>query len=576
MVQSVLAGYNATVFAYGQTGSGKTYTMFGPEGNIFLPKHAGITQRALALLFNSLQQQVRSPTNIEGTLLNFSIKLQFVQIYKEKLLDLLNPSGAPLRIRFDPKSDAPYVQNCTQNIVLSMKEVVKMMKLAISNRVTDKTNMNAVSSRSHLVMTVVVEQFKHNGTKIRSKLNFGDLAGSENVRKTGVKVGSKQFSELKSINLSLSQLTTVINDIVSKRRPAYRSSKLTHLLQDSIGGNTKTTFIICASPHVSNREETVRSLLFAQAAKRIKNKAKINKEYSSKQLKKVVRNLETENDKLRIVLAQKNAENKQMRTELDQLKNVRKLVVDAFQISCMGESTKQFSNNVVADSGKDRKRAENDQQMMKPLESFNSMSEEIRRMKTLIESLKQEISEKEKKIQQQAVALTSKTAKNQQLRNQVIHLEKKLSSESLYRVNSEKSLLRLKHQIRSMSVIQEKKFQDVNVAFRVKVEELKKQKEELVQAIQSDCNRGLHVAPMQVNYEIVPSSGPAERVLERFSINEGVLSGIEADLISILQAWKSRKKKTKIRNFPNPKTSIAFQVRSVIGFFKIAMEELKQ
>lgn len=141
--------------------------------------------------------------------------------------------------------------------------------------------------------------------------------------------------------------------------------------------------------------------------------------------------------------------------------------------------------------------------MMKRLESFNSMSEEIRRMKTLIDNLKQEISEREKKIQQQAVALTSKTATNQQLRNQVIHLDKKLSSESLYRVNSEKSLLRLKHQIRSMSTIQEKKFQDVNVAFRVKVEELKKQKEELVQAIQSDCNRGLHVAPMQVNYEIV-------------------------------------------------------------------------
>lgn len=197
-------------------------------------------------------------------------------------------------------------------------------------------------------------------------------------------------------------------------------------------------------------------------------------------------------------------------------------------------------------------------------------------MKTLIENLKQEISEREKKIQQQALALTSKTATNKQLRNQVIHLDKKLFSESLLRVNSEKLLLRLKYQIRSMSAIQEKKLQDVNIAFRVKVEELKKQKEELVQAIQRDFNRDLHVASMQVNHEIIPSSGPAELVLERFSINEEVLPGIEADLISILQAWKSRKEKTKIRNFPNPKSSIAFQVRSVIGFFKIAMEELKQ
>jgi len=577
MVQSVLAGYNATVFAYGQTGSGKTYTMFGPEGNIFIPKHAGITQRAIALLLKNLRQKVKSPRNMEGTLLSFSIKLQFVQIYREKLLDLLNPvSSAPLRIRFDPKSEAPYVQNSTQTTVLSMKEVVKLMKIAISNRVTDKTNMNAVSSRSHLVMAVIVEQLKHNGTKISSKLNFCDLAGSENIRKTGVKVGSKQFSELRSINLSLSQLTTVINDIVSKRRPSFRSSKLTHLLQDSIGGNTKTTFIVCASPHIFNREETLRSLLLAQSAKYIKNKAKINKDYSSKQLTKVVRDLETEIGKLRILLLQKDAENKKIRTELDQLKNGRKLVVDAFQISCEGEFKNLLSEKVVADSLKDRKSAEkNEHQRVKSLEIVNTMSEEIRRMKTLIESLKWQISENEKKINQQTVVLTSKIASNQQLRNQVIHLEKKLSSESLDKINSEVSLQRLRYQMRSMSAMQEKKLNDMNAAFRGKVEELKKQKDALVQSIWRDCNLGLNVVPMQANHNIVPSSGPAEQVLERFSIDEGVLSGIEADLISILQTWKSRKKKTKIRDLPNPKTSIAFQVRSVIGFFNIAMQELK-
>lgn len=210
------------------------------------------------------------------------------------------------------------------------------------------------------------------------------------------------------------------------------------------------------------------------------------------------------------------------------------------------------------------------------LETFNSMSEEIRRMKIMIENLKQQICEKEKRGNQQTVALTSNLATNQQLRNQVIHLEKKLSSQSLDRTNSEEALLRLRHQIRSMNSVQEKKFHDMNAAFRVKFEDLKKQKDELVQSLRGNCNRGLNVAPMQANQEIIPSSGPAEQVLQRFSIDEGVLSGIEADLISILQAWKSRKKKTKIRNFPNPKSSIAFQVRSVIGFFKIAMEELKQ
>jgi len=303
MVESVLAGYNATIFAYGQTGSGKTYTMFGPEGGIQSPRHVGLIQRAVDMLFWSLRKR-KDGKNDDESIESYKLEVQFVQIYKEKLVDLLNPiAGADLKIRWDKKAKAPYVENVTKVVAHNTKEVLKLMNVAISNRVTDKTSMNAVSSRSHLVMTIRIQFEKFDGSKISAKLNFGDLAGSESMGKTHIAVGSKQFQELRSINQSLTQLTTVINDIVKKRRPAYRNSKLTHILQDSFGGNTKTTIVVCASPHVYNRDETIRTMNFAMAAKTIKNKATVNKDYSPQQLKKRVKMLESENDILKTTIA---------------------------------------------------------------------------------------------------------------------------------------------------------------------------------------------------------------------------------------------------------------------------------
>lgn len=584
MVQSVLAGYNATVFAYGQTGSGKTYTMFGPEGNIFCHQYAGITQRALALLFKSLMQQVKTSSGSDGPLVGFSIKLQFLQIYKEKLFDLLNPvSGANLRIRFDTRSNAPYVENITQNIVHSMKEVVKLMKIAISNRITDKTNMNNCSSRSHLLMTVIVEQHKHDGTKINSKLNFGDLAGSESLRKTGVKVGSKQFSELKSINLSLSQLTTLINDIVNKRRPSYRSSKLTYLLQDSIGGNTKTTIVVCASPHISNRQETIRTLVFSQIAKTIKNKAKINKVYSDKQLKKVVRELETENDKLRTVLHQNKVEKEKLRIELAKLMKQTRLEIDSFEISCEAQFTESLSRIDSVEEEKDRKKKmENEHQLRKSLETINCLSVEMIRMKSVIDNLNLQLCEKEKEIKEQIVELavrneklTSKASANQQLMDQVIDLEKKLSAEKLAKLEAEESLLKLKSEVRNMGSMYDKKLHDINAIVRKTIKELQGQKIELDQWVQDRGNPSLQLDRKRLQWDIFPSTGPAEQILERFSINEGVLSGIEHDLTAVLKAWRYRQKRAKNNILPNPNATLACQVRNVIAFLKIAMEEIK-
>ena len=133
----------------------------------------------------------------------------------------------------------------------------------------------------------------------KSKLNFGDLAGSEDIRKAlGANPDPERLKEAIAINSTLTALTTAINNLSRGQRPSYRSSSLTHLLQDSLGGNSKTTMIVNASPHTMNRTETVRTLRFASTAKQVKNKAKINKELTRKQLMRRIEELEAMNLKL--------------------------------------------------------------------------------------------------------------------------------------------------------------------------------------------------------------------------------------------------------------------------------------
>eukprot|EP01083_Nonionella_stella_P065102 170299_1 len=309
MVEACLEGYNSTIFAYGQTGSGKTYTMFGPEKQQLKSNHElGCVQRCISFLFAELQQRVQLESVTE-----FKVLLHFVQMYREKLLDLLEPNkGIPLKIRYDPQTDSPYVANLKSVDVTEMMEVMKLLSLANKNRITDKTNMNAVSSRSHMIMTLSIEQTLKDGTVKKSKLNFADLAGSETFQKAlgGHKGGvdKKKMEELKTINLSLTNLTTCINYLSKGRKPSYRSSQLTFYLMDSLGGNSKTTLIVAASPHIFNRTETISTLRFAKTAKSVKNKAHVNKELSKAQLMKLVKKLRRENKKLKAQLALTEAE----------------------------------------------------------------------------------------------------------------------------------------------------------------------------------------------------------------------------------------------------------------------------
>lgn len=216
--------------------------------------------------------------------IEFRLKLSLVEIYMEKLRDLIDIQRTDLKIR-ESKTRGIYIQNCTQAYVASPHEVMKYIKLAISNRAHGQTNMNEASSRSHMVFIFTVYQNNLQDLSAKSaKLSIIDLAGSQKVAKSGAE--GKLLDEAKQINKSLSALGNVINALTEAKMThiPYRDSKLTRILQESLGGNARTSLIVCVSPSALNDTETLSTLRFGNRAKNIKNKPKVNREFTVAEL----------------------------------------------------------------------------------------------------------------------------------------------------------------------------------------------------------------------------------------------------------------------------------------------------
>jgi len=180
----------------------------------------------------------------------------------------------------------------TKKMADDATDIFKWLQVAMKNRVVRGHDLNAVSSRSHMVVIVKIIQQQRDGKKLSSRINFADLAGSEKSKKTGHKSGSQAMRELIGINKSLSTLTMCIQQILKNQKPNFRDSKLTHLLSESLNGNCKTTLIVACSPSAFNRDETVNTLRFAKNAKEVKTKAKVNQELSKKQLHEEIERLQ--------------------------------------------------------------------------------------------------------------------------------------------------------------------------------------------------------------------------------------------------------------------------------------------
>ncbi|GAQ91439.1 Kinesin-like protein [Klebsormidium nitens] len=274
IVISVLEGYNGTVFAYGQTGTGKTHTM---EGRDEPADQRGIIPNAFEHIFAEIAQT-------EGT--EFLVRASFLEIYNEEIRDLLakNPNNK-LELKESVETGV-YVKDLTSFVVKGVQEIRNVLLVGKKNRTVGATLMNQDSSRSHSIFSITIETSTHikagpkdDGPTIRvGKLNLVDLAGSERQGKTGAT--GDRLKEATNINWSLSALGNVISALVDGKSGhiPYRDSKLTRLLQDSLGGNTKTVMVANLGPADYNFDETVSTLRYANRAKNIKNKPRINED----------------------------------------------------------------------------------------------------------------------------------------------------------------------------------------------------------------------------------------------------------------------------------------------------------
>ncbi|XP_060931251.1 kinesin-like protein KIF3B isoform X2 [Limanda limanda] len=270
LVDSVLLGFNGTIFAYGQTGTGKTYTMEGVRND---PEKRGVIPNSFEHIFTHISRSQNQ---------QYLVRASYLEIYQEEIKDLLSKNQAHrLELRERPDTGV-YVKDLSSFVTKSVREIEHVMNVGNQNRSVGSTNMNEHSSRSHAIFVITVECSElgvdgENHIRV-GKLNLVDLAGSERQSKTGAK--GERLKEATKINLSLSALGNVISALVDGRSShiPYRDSKLTRLLQDSLGGNACTVMVANIGPASYNMEETLTTLRYSNRAKNIKNKPRINED----------------------------------------------------------------------------------------------------------------------------------------------------------------------------------------------------------------------------------------------------------------------------------------------------------
>ncbi|KAM4675509.1 kinesin-like protein KIF3A isoform 1-T1 [Discoglossus pictus] len=291
IIDSVLEGYNGTIFAYGQTGTGKTFTM---EGVRAVPELRGIIPNSFAHVFGHIAKA-------EGDT-RFLVRVSYLEIYNEEVRDLLGKDQTQ-RLEVKERPDVGvYIKDLSGYVVNNADDMDRIMTLGHKNRSVGATNMNEHSSRSHAIFTITIEcseKGADGNIHVRmGKLHLVDLAGSERQGKTGAT--GQRLKEATKINLSLSTLGNVISALVDGKSThvPYRNSKLTRLLQDSLGGNSKTMMCANIGPADYNYDETISTLRYANRAKNIKNKARINEDPKDALLRQFQKEIEDLKKKL--------------------------------------------------------------------------------------------------------------------------------------------------------------------------------------------------------------------------------------------------------------------------------------
>uniref|UniRef100_A0A7M4ELW8 Kinesin-like protein n=1 Tax=Crocodylus porosus TaxID=8502 RepID=A0A7M4ELW8_CROPO len=367
IVKDVLEGYNGTIFAYGQTSSGKTHTM---EGKLHDSQLMGIIPRIAHDIFDHIYSMDEN--------LEFHIKV-----------------NTNLAVHED-KNRVPYVKGCTERFVSSPEEVLDVIDEGKANRHVAVTNMNEHSSRSHSIFLINIKQENvETEKKLSGKLYLVDLAGSEKVSKTGAE--GSVLDEAKNINKSLSALGNVISALAegTKTHVPYRDSKMTRILQDSLGGNCRTTIVICCSPSIFNEAETKSTLMFGQRAKTIKNTVSVNLELTAEEWKKKYEKEKDKNKALKNVI-------QHLEMELNRWRNGEAVPQDE-QISAKDQKNLEPCDNtpiidniapVVAGISTEEKR-KYDEEIASLYRQLDDKDDEINQQSQLAEKLKQQMLDQE-------------------------------------------------------------------------------------------------------------------------------------------------------------------------------------
>ena len=357
-INAFLQGFNTTIFAYGQTGSGKTHTIFGPDMSLHSfeshslqstptksqlnPKNSdknisnirslfGLVPRCFINIFETLQ----SSNHIKKHQMDISC----VEVYNTTLRDLFQPSNSKnLKIREDIKSKKFFVEHLREERIQTCEELLLFIKRIQLNRAVSSTNMNQTSSRSHVLLQLRVIQQLLTGETKESLFTFVDLAGSEMVKKTGTK--GDTLKEAGYINSSLSTLSRCIeglglqhsnkNKKIGHNHIPFRDSSLTKLLKTALGGNCKTTLVVCVSTQFIHKEETLSSLRFATRAACIKNIPVINKALDAQALYDENIKLKAEIQRLQAIVS--GDKNQWLEQKLNDLEEKEQEIIDLKQM----------------------------------------------------------------------------------------------------------------------------------------------------------------------------------------------------------------------------------------------------
>ncbi|XP_005625603.1 kinesin heavy chain isoform X1 [Canis lupus baileyi] len=405
IVKDVLAGYNGTIFAYGQTSSGKTHTM---EGKLHDPQLMGIIPRIARDIFNHIYSMDEN--------LEFHIKVSYFEIYLDKIRDLLDVTKTNLSVHED-KNRVPFVKGCTERFVSSPEEILDVIDEGKSNRHVAVTNMNEHSSRSHSIFLINIKQENmETEQKLSGKLYLVDLAGSEKVSKTGAE--GAVLDEAKNINKSLSALGNVISALAegTKSYVPYRDSKMTRILQDSLGGNCRTTMFICCSPSSYNDAETKSTLMFGQRAKTIKNTASVNLELTAEQWKKKYEKEKEKTKAQKETIAKLEAELSRWRNGENVPETERLAGDDAALGSELCEETPVNDNSSIVVRIAPEERQKYEEEIRRLYKQLDDKDDEINQQSQLIEKLKQQMLDQEE-------LLVSTRGDNEKVQRELSHLQ---------------------------------------------------------------------------------------------------------------------------------------------------------